>query len=299
MEFIERPCPICNQDKTSSLFSDACYDFKKLDDFAFASRKTPEYMHFRLLLCSSCDLLYASPIPNFSDLKNLYQDADFDSQNESKLAASSYASALKKNLNLLPNKKSALDIGAGDGAFLKELLELNFETVIGIEPSIKPVQQASPEIKPFIRIETFDKGKFQKDSFSLVTLFQTIEHIDDPDSVIKEIHHILEKNGVFMIVCHNRNALSAKILGKKSPIFDVEHLQLFSSKSISKILKNSGFSKTNIHTFYNTYPLQYWARLFPFPKIIKKFILKILSITKIGKIPVPLPAGNLVVFAVK
>lgn len=62
-ELTSRPCPVCGLSEESQPFAEANVDSSQLDEFAFASRKMPEYMHWRLWLCGRCDLVYASPAP--------------------------------------------------------------------------------------------------------------------------------------------------------------------------------------------------------------------------------------------
>jgi hypothetical protein len=62
VEMVSRDCPVCSSADASRVFAEANFDFARLDRFAFASRKLPEYMHYRLVSCSDCDLLYASPL---------------------------------------------------------------------------------------------------------------------------------------------------------------------------------------------------------------------------------------------
>src|SRR5208337_126483 len=120
----------------------------KLGNFAFASRKTPEYMHYRLVECPACDLLYAAPLPTLRTLAQAYHHAAFDSSQEAHFAARTYAQGLGKFANFLPEKRGALDIGTGDGAFLEELLSKGFKEVKGVEPSQAPIQASLPKVKP-------------------------------------------------------------------------------------------------------------------------------------------------------
>ena len=62
MEMMSRVCPLCGSSDTSTLFAEADFTLERLDSFAFASRKMPEYMHYRLVDCPGCDLLYANPM---------------------------------------------------------------------------------------------------------------------------------------------------------------------------------------------------------------------------------------------
>src|SRR5262249_13687615 len=112
---IDRTCPICSNNAVSHLFADANIDQRRLDEFAFASRKLPEYMHWRLWECGKCDLLYANPAPAQSELATLYKDAAFDSSTEAHYASRTYGAVLRKKvITRLPDLTGALDIGTGD-----------------------------------------------------------------------------------------------------------------------------------------------------------------------------------------
>ena len=52
-----RNCSICGASDAAGLFAEANVGLEALDRFAFASRKLPEYMHWRLWECRRCDLL--------------------------------------------------------------------------------------------------------------------------------------------------------------------------------------------------------------------------------------------------
>lgn len=81
-EMAARPCPVCGSADESHVYCDAHFDLTRLDEFAFASRKLPEYMHYRLIACPVCDLIYASPAPGLEALALAYRDAGFDSAEE-------------------------------------------------------------------------------------------------------------------------------------------------------------------------------------------------------------------------
>ena len=145
----------------------------------------------------------------------------------------------------------------------------------------------------------FRPGIFDPESFRLVTCFQTIEHVPQPLVTCREAWRILKRQGAFLIVGHDRKAVSAKLLGRKSPIFDIEHLQLFSASSMRTLLEKAGFRHIWVGTLFNSYPLSYWARLFPFPKPWKAGILRMLNRSPLARVIIPLPAGNLAAIGYK
>jgi len=298
LELSARSCPICASTLADE-FAPANVALDRLDGFAFASRKLPEYMHFRLVVCRVCDVLYASPAPNGQTLDRAYKEAAFDAAVESRYAALTYAAFLPKIVGQLRDLDGALDIGTGDGAFLEQLLRQGFTNVVGVEPSAAPIAAAKPEIRPLIRQSPFRSADFESERLRLVTCFQTLEHVSDPLELCADAGQLLKPGGALFVVCHDRRALLARLMGQRSPIFDIEHLQLFCSRSIQTLLKRAGFRSVEVHRVVNRYPLSYWIRLLPAPAGLKSAVLNRLETTGLGKVSIAAPVGNLAAIAYK
>lgn len=296
---VNRTCPVCGDAGISKIFHEASINSQNLDQFAFASRKVPEYMHWRLLECQKCDVVYSDPAPDPESLLDLYAQASFDSGPEARYASRTYGRLIEPLLGRLTDRIGALDIGTGDGVFLKELMARGFTEIVGVEPSAAPIAVADALVRPLIRPMGFRTGLFSPQQFRLITCFQTIEHTSEPAILCREAYQLLKPGGIFFLVAHNRRALSARLLGMKSPIFDLEHLQLFSPASLQELLKNAGFGQIKVQSITNQYPLSYWTRLFPFPRLIKSPLSRILQRTGVGKIPLSLPVGNLAAWGVR
>ena len=168
-----------------------------------------------------------------------YRDAAFDAAGESRFAARTYEEVAARLLPNLPDRAGALDIGAGDGAFLERLLELGFSDVLGLEPSHAARRGAPAQVQALIREESFEPGAFGEASFSLVTCLQTIEHVPEPLALCREARRLLKPGGALLLVCHDRRAWSARLLGRRSPIYDVEHLQLFDRATVRALLSGA------------------------------------------------------------
>lgn len=299
MKFEARACPICGRSDRLVLYREANFDPDKLTGAAFSSRKLPEYMHARLDKCERCGLVFANPAPAGDSLLELYREASFEASTESQYAARTYVRYLEKAKGLAP--VPAIDIGAGDGAFVAELMRHGFHDVIGFEPSEAPVALAEPSVRAHLRLEFFDPATFADGQAGLMTCFQTIEHVADPLSLATAMHRILRTGGVAFLIAHDVDALSAKILGEKSPIFDIEHLQLFNRESATTLMRASGFSEISVFPIYNAYPLAYWVKLLPIPIALKRPLLGVLDgpLRFLGQAAIPLPAGNLAIIATK
>jgi SAM-dependent methyltransferase len=294
VSWVDRICPLCSSSDQSRVIAESNIDLGKLNSFAFASRKNPEYMHPRLVECPTCRLLYGSPVLTPESLADAYHEADFDSGKEAGYASQTYSAEIRKIIPRLPELNGALDIGTGDGVFLERLLELGFRNVAGVEPSVAPCEAAKPAIRPMIRLGLFHPADFEPGKLSLATCFQTMEHVPDPLGIASGVRSLLRRGGAFVIVVHNREALSAKVLGFKSPIFDIEHLQLFSPETARALLERAGYRDVHVAPLYNRYPLNYWMKLLPFPGSVKNGILSVVGASGLGKMIISLPAGNLV-----
>lgn len=299
MKFENRPCPVCGSTDDSLVFAESNYDENKLDSYSFASRKLPELMHYRLVRCRRCSLLYASPAPVSDDLKTAYNEASYDSAVESSDASQTYIRQLDVVLPKLPDLAGALDIGTGDGAFLERLLEAGVSDVVGVEPSLAPIKAARPGVRGLIRHGIFSAKDYQPSSFRLITCFQTMEHLSDPAAVCAAAYNLLKSPGAFFIVAHNYRSLSAKILGLKSPIFDIEHLQLFSSGSMRFLLEQTGFKNIAVYPIANSYQLQYWVKMLPLGLGVKKKVISLLKASGLEQVRLPLRAGNMAAIGYK
>ncbi|OGR02800.1 MAG: hypothetical protein A2520_09540 [Deltaproteobacteria bacterium RIFOXYD12_FULL_53_23] len=296
---VEKGCPVCLEPATNTtVFKQGNFDADKLDVFSFSSRKFPEYMSHRYLKCNRCQALYASPVPVFDELQEQYNEADFDSKKESEFAAQTYISILKRYKKRLPSLDCGLDIGASDGAFVEKLVGEGFTNVIGVEPSRKPVESAKSSIRPLLRHDIFRREHYRDDSMSLVTCFQTIEHVPDPIAIAKDVYKILKPGGVFYLVSHDYSSRVNRLLGEKSPIYDIEHLQIYCAEAFRCLLADVGFTTVETRPVWNTYPLSYWLRLAPLPQKLKQ---KLIAWVKDGPVDIPVPVcvGNMAVLAWK
>jgi SAM-dependent methyltransferase len=288
-----RACPLCGSTDDSDVFAAQRLDSAALDRFAFASRKRPEHMRLRLVRCPSCDLVYASPVPAPEALARAYEQAAFDSAVEARCAARTYRDALEPLLRTLPDRDGALDIGTGEGAFLRELLAAGFAGVVGVEPSTEPIAAAEPRIAALIEHDVFRPDIRPARSLSLVTCFQTIEHVPDPAVLVRDAARLLKPGGILALVCHDRQAPVNRVLGLRSPIVDIEHQQLFSAPSVRRLLQAAGLVDIGHRAIRNRYPVRYWARLLPLPGRGGEVADRLLARPGIGDRALSLGVGNL------
>ena len=251
-------------------------------------------MSYRLLRCSSCRTVYAAAAPPPQALAVAYSKAAYDSTEEASLAADAYEAVLLPVIASLPQRARALEIGTGTGVFLERLRAAGFADVVGVEPSKAAIEAAEPQIRPFIHEGIFAEEKFAPESFDLICCFQTLEHVSAPKQLTESCRRLLRTGGVLAFVTHDYTAPINRLLGRRSPIIDIEHLQLFCRSSLENLLANTGFVAEEITPLVNRYPLRYWLRLSPFPEPIKRIGSKTLEVLGLSGLRIGVNVGNLV-----
>lgn len=294
----ERPCPVCTS-RDYAKFADERIEEGKLGEFSYASRKMPEFMCLRLVRCKECDLVYAPTPPAFEVLHSEYANASFDSAPEAIAAAKSYAHALKPFFARLPHRHAAVDVGAGSGPLLPLLEAEGFEPVLGIEPSAAAIEAAPETVRRQLREGMFSPEIINDVKPSLICSFMTLEHIDDPGIFVRQAWDLLEPGGMLAVVVHDWKAPLNRLLGMRSPIIDVEHLQLFSRKAMKNLFSSAGFQDIELKSLRNSYPFRYWMRLTPLPQGMKRGLTGALAKTGLADKTVSLNVGNILAVGYK
>jgi SAM-dependent methyltransferase len=290
---LRRAGPVCGATSGRELAA-ASIDTSALDEYAFAARKFPEYMHHRLVECPTCDVVYANPLFDFGGIDAAYDAAAFDSKEEAQFASRTYAGLVRRLLPRLPGTSAALDIGTGEGSFLEELLDLGFARVAGYEPSAAPLAAASERVRELIVHDIFDAERAAGSGpYDLIACSMTIEHVPDPAQLCRDAYELLAPGGALMIVCHDRRAPLNRVLGMRSPIVDIEHLQLFSQDSARALLERTGFTGVEVRRMTNRYPLHYWLKLAPVPRRLKEPLVGGARRGPLRSLALSLPVGNL------
>ena len=294
---LSRPCPICGRLDGSKLLFEARIDPARLSSFSYASRKVPELMHHALRECCACGDIFASPAPSPEFLAQMYREASFDAGSESMDAARSYYKSLVRMARAaghdLMKNEHCLDVGAGDGAFISCALDAGWRGAFGIEPSAEPIRQAPPEIRRRLVQSTFRADVVPARAYSLVTCFQTLSHAPDPLAIAKTAHQILAPGGCFFVAEHDWRAPLNRLLGRKSPIYDIEHLQLFEPRSIKALFHAAGFQQVRVAPLVNRYPFSYWLRIAPVPAKLKSWVGQAPSLAWLRSRMISIPAGNM------
>ena len=114
---------------------------------------------------------------------------------------------------------SALELGCFEGEFTAKLTE-HFSMVTVIEASSELIEKAkirTSSVPQFV-LSTFETANLDEKKFDAVFLMHTLEHLDEPQFVLKRIRDWLKPTGRLYVVVPNANAISRQIAVKMGAV---------------------------------------------------------------------------------
>lgn len=152
-----------------------------------------------------------------------------------------------KKIESLTAKGSLLDLGCSNGAFVRAAKKYGWDAC-GVELRKKSIETAQRHgIKVYT--EPLEKLVLPSDSFSVVTMWQVLEHLQDPNLVLKEIFRILKSNGILVLSTPNIKSIGWRFLHADWPPIEPKvHFNLFDKIGLKRLLKKSGFDTFRIDT---------------------------------------------------
>ena len=149
------------------------------------------------------------------------------------------------------NDYRCLDIGCGGGANVKKLLvKTPYGNVIGIDYSEVSVIKSSKINKAEIENKHCEilqgnvmKLPFRKETFDIITAFETIYFWPDINEAFKQVYRVLKVSGTFMI-CNESNGENSK---EEKWTKIIQGMKIYNSEQIKKSLEDAGFTDIKIH----------------------------------------------------
>jgi SAM-dependent methyltransferase len=285
-------CAICGPDAAASQMYAANFSLADFTPTLFSARRLPDRIHFRMVRCDRCGLVRSDPVLRADVLAALYSQSTFDYGEELPNLRRTYRRYISRLRRLDDEQDALLEIGCGNGFVLEEAVALGYRRVAGVEPSSDAIQRADPMIRGQIVVDVMRNGLFQPRSFDAICLFQTFDHLPDPAAILDMCRTTLRDGGLLLLLNHDVNAFSARILGERSPIVDIEHTYLFSPKTMRELVEKQCFTVTAQGAVRNTVSVRYLTQLFPLPPGMKQMAGGLIDRARLGRLNLTLPLGN-------
>lgn len=157
--------------------------------------------------------------------------------------------------------KKILDVATGDGDFIETLMQSlkNYQTFIGIDSDKEEIKKARKRFKEKPVKIRFMKGErltFPDNSFDIVTIANSLHHLENIELVLSEMLRVLKKNGFFILqeMCCDGGQTKAQKIDILTHAFHAEidsmlgiyHQKTFTREEINDIVSKIGLSEYQI-----------------------------------------------------
>ena len=257
-KYIQKICSICKSNNTDLLLDCGEYPYfnvpvKKSDKKKILANYSENQLKSELqyTACKDCGHVQINQIPDQRVIDNLYSNYySYPSPMKGGFAPerdNQFVNVFRDLFDPICKKrnlKNVLEIGCFDGYVLHNLKQEGY-TVTGCDPSVGADIGKSFGLN--IKKEKFSHEIFSKNGifFDVIISRHFIEHTIEPENFILNLEKILKNDGLLIIETPNiQHCLEKGLL----EVFSLQHLTLFTSKSINYLLNLTGFKVIRIET---------------------------------------------------
>ncbi len=212
---ISSTCPLCFCDTATQLWKASCSEqashflsplvnkdkFKKLKEHIQYLQKSS---FVSINKCTDCGFIYS--FPNFAGDKKFY-DLIFSDSNKYPQNRWEFTKSAEIIKNSKFKRPKILEIGSGDGAFIRKLIKHRITTknaITAIEYSIYGKSKIKNLGIKCFSIDIKNKSiKLPHEKYDFICLFQVLEHLDNIHKLINRLKNLLSKNGELLIAVPN------------------------------------------------------------------------------------------------
>lgn len=232
-------------------------------------RKDVIFASYTYWKCTTCFTSQVLPQPSADTLRSYYDVYHLSEQGggvydevEERMKAD-FPTKVRLAHNYAGTKRPRLlDVGCGKGFFVKAASDANIRAE-GIDRSRSGVDYAvnALGVKATIGHIQDQQKEDWNESFDVVTLWATIEHLPDPRSVLQAIHGCLKPGGILLCDTGLGHSPWERFLPGHSQWYDApQHLFVFSENGLVRLLEACGFSIVHVDTNFERSFVRRWAR---------------------------------------
>jgi SAM-dependent methyltransferase len=250
-------CPLCTSSKNEVILS------------------APEFVlnrsRYALTRCRDCTHVFVNPAPDPAELESFYAEvtpllrAKYPippGRTENDLAQAHVEQekvGLIRDLGLLKEKGSLLDIGYGNGAFILAMSQLGWSCT-GIEFTDKVDLPFDPAGRFEVRLGFDALRKLPEKQFDVITLWHVLEHLTDPIAELRWAKRALKPGGRILVAVPNFASLTAKLFRQYwYGLVPPWHLHQFQPRTLELALAEAGFALDEIRGFGELSMRLFWT----------------------------------------
>lgn len=298
------PCSVCGSSNPKTIKAE-CYPNEVDADVllrAYSSASEARLMD-RLVKCKDCGMVFLSPRLRSDLILSSYADAPDENhwaQRDMRVGTFSKSLAsIASRLGVLPSEDfRILDIGSAGGYFLKAAVDAGFSSV-GVEPNKELSERGRQYYGVDLRSGTLDDQHFAPESFSLVTLWDVLEHVTEPRILLEQIKIVLKQGGRLAVNFPDYGSRIRKLMRFKWPFFLSVHLHYFTVAHLDRLLREVGYRTLYTTPHWQTLQCGYVLKRASSSAPVMSFAEKFANAVGVGRFPLSYYVGQTLLVAEK
>jgi 2-polyprenyl-3-methyl-5-hydroxy-6-metoxy-1,4-benzoquinol methylase len=235
-----RSCPICSAERVTSVYD---IKFRLFDGHPMGDG-------YALVQCVRCLFVYADTHITQKLLDKYYRELS-KYEDKSIGTGGGYSKNDKERLvktarfisRNFPDKSiRIMDLGCANGGLLKELKNLGYNNIVGLDPSLQCVEITRAEVGCEVHHMSLFGADESLGKFDLVILSHVLEHLLELSSTLNTLNSLLDKGGVVYVECPNAQNYN-KVIHAPLQEFNTEHINHFTEVSFENLFGLNGFEK--------------------------------------------------------
>ncbi len=223
---------------------------------------------YNIVKCLNCGFLYTNPRPmnqsdylapfiESGDAFNILADPKSISDWIFKIVHPSSVKWKRKTIDDLPTLGRLLDVGCRTGDFLLEMKIAKWE-VIGIEADDLGKDFAVSHYGLDV-VSSLEEVVERGEKFDVITMWHTLDKVSDPNSTLKLLKSLLNKEGYLLVALPNIMSFDARAykgdwIGLDLPRhlyhFDQSHLKKMAEQNGFKVVKQKNIPWDTLHNVF-------------------------------------------------
>jgi len=209
---------------------------------------------YHLARCTGCGHVVTHPEPREGELATLYGEDYYGPEHRRFKGPLEAATTLFRRWRawylarrLTPG--TVIDVGCGRGLLLDELRRRGW-SVLGTELSDQAARYARDVLGIPMKVGEFHSLDIPPASADVIVMWQTFEHMREPNAVLRRVHEVLRPGGTVIVSVPNRESWQARLTGPGWHHLDIpRHLHHYGESTMRRMLERQGFRIVRVEHF--------------------------------------------------
>ena len=266
-------CPVCGSDRTKAVYT-GC-------DKTVSTAVAAYVLSLRLARCRACGMRFLDNTDyDLDKVHDLYWKMMVDNVPEGhSVEIEKVREYLVRDLGSFRTTGSLLEIGCGEGEFLKVATENGWQTT-GIEVSESAAQTAREKHGLDVLTGTIEQhqDRLAPGSFDVVVLWGLVEHVRNPGELLRTARRLVRSGGAVLLYTPNADSIFHRLAGTahrvsfgllRGPmecVIIAMHPMYFTLATLGRLLGDNGFlvestemADIDLDLVFKFYRKSWWA----------------------------------------